>query len=188
MLPLGHIHRILLTTYFGHVAVPTPLCFFSNKVRSRCSIISSPLKSWCQTHWDVSLRWSAMRSDEPPPSWLSVIWRFIKVRGPRHACASRGFFYFMESLISRGSLASAHSPVLMNAAGDLSAQCVSSSSTATSRMHHMINRKGPVTLPKCVRGGMSVTPLHGEGLIAWVTRASDMEPLTASPGGNRCKT
>lgn len=95
-----------------------------------------------------------MRSDEPPPGWLSVIWRFIKVRGPRHACASPGFFYFMESLISRGSLASARRPVLMNAAGDLSAQCASSSSAAaTSRMHHMINRKGPVTLPKCVRGG-----------------------------------
>lgn len=73
----------------------------------------------------------------------------------------------MESLISRGSLASAHSPVLMNAAGDLSAQCASSSSAAVasaSRMHHMINRKGPVTLPKCVRGGMSITPLHGERL------------------------
>lgn len=47
----------------------------------------------------------------PPPGWLSVIWRFIKVRGPRHACVRCGFFYFMESLISRGSLASAHIPV-----------------------------------------------------------------------------
>lgn len=70
-------------------------------------------RSWYWAHWDVSLslRWRAARSDEPPPGWLSVIWRFIKVRGPRHACVSCGFFYFMESLISRGSLASAHIPV-----------------------------------------------------------------------------
>lgn len=128
-----------------------------NEVRRRCGIVASRFRSWCRTHWDVSLRWSAMRSDEPPPGWLSVIWRFIKVRGPRHACVSPGFFYFMESLISRGSLASARCPVLMNATADLSAQCASSSSAAAapaaSRMHHMINRKGPVTLPKCVRGG-----------------------------------
>lgn len=81
-------------------------------------------------HWDitVSCYWSAAGTDEPPPCWLSVIWQFIKVRGSRHACVNCGFFYFMESLISRGSLASTQIPVLTNAAGDLCTQCASSSS------------------------------------------------------------
>lgn len=131
----GHIHRFLWPARFEKLLWPgQPRCVRGNEVRTRCRIVASRFKSSCRTHWDVSLRWRAVRSDEPPLGWLSVIWRFIKVRGPRHACAICGFFYFIESLISRGSLATAHSPVLMNAAGDLSAQCASSSSTAASRM------------------------------------------------------
>lgn len=143
ILRLGRVRAFLLATNFvavqqgccsraGHSQKPLYACAVM-KCGPRRSIVASRFRSRCRTHWDVSLRWSAMRSDEPPPGWLSAIWRFIKVRGPRRACASRGFFYFMESLISRGSLASARRPVLMNAAGDLSAQCASSSSSSLRR-------------------------------------------------------
>lgn len=122
---------------------------------TRCTAVLSCYEPPGTEHTETSpcTWWSAAGPDEPPPSWLSVIWRFIKVRGSRHARVNGGFFYFMESLISRGSLASTQIPVLTNAAAGLCTQCASSSSSPPLNASH--DKQGdPVALPKCVSGGV----------------------------------
>lgn len=118
-----------------------------------CRIIFRPLY-WADRDITFSHCWSAAGTDEPPPCWLSVIWQFIKVRRSRHACVYCGFFYFMESLISRGSLTSSQIPVLTNAAGELCTQCAFSSSRPPLNASHDKQEGGPITLPKCVLGGV----------------------------------
>lgn len=127
-----------------------------------CTVMLSSLY-WTYRDVTFSHGWSAAGTDEPLPCWLSVIWRFIKVRRSRRARVNCGFFYFMDSLISQGSLASTHIPVLTNAAP----HNVLRPPPAVHWMHHMINPKGPITLPKCILGGVrhSITESVTHGTI-----------------------
>ncbi len=159
------------------------LLWLQNEYRMTWSSVTfrSALILWASSYWETSPStwWSVAGTDEPPPSWLSVIWRFIKVRGSCHACVNGGFFYFMESLISRGSLASTQIPVLTNAAAGLCTQCASSSSSPLLNASH--DKQGdPITLPKCVSGGVGHSITEGGGSLPAET-VRHMWPSTSFP-------
>lgn len=109
--------------------------------------------------------WGAAGPDEPPPSWLSAIWRFIKVRGSRHACVNCGFFDFMDSLISQGSLGPAQISVLTNAAPHNVFHVAPSPPAVHDWMRYMINKEGSHHINQMCFSGCSSLHYQREGSL-----------------------